>query len=329
MGNDTNKRNYVTHRLTLIILCLVLVAIEDMGQSLSVNRPIDIGLFGSADTIHGLQINAFSSSAKSEMYGMQVAAIANLAGHGRGVQVAGFTNSAVTSFRGVQVSGITNIAMGIKRGLQLSVIANICSTRMRGLQIATHNYADTLSGSQVGLINLCVSHPNGVQLGIVNYSRDTVAHKIGLVNVNPKTRIDMVVFGGNSSKVNVGVRFRNRSTYNIIGIGTHYMGLDEKFSGTLYYRIGQYFALSPRWTISGDLGYFHIETFEENSETKPERLYSLQARVNADCRISPTLGAFASLGYGDTRYYYHARHYRTRIIIEAGITININRRSTR
>ena len=79
----------------------------------------------------------------------------------------------------------------------------------------------------------------------MNFSHDTRAKRYGLINVNPDTRIDVMAFAGTSSKANMALRFRNRSTYNIIGAGTHYMGLDDKFSGTLFYRIGQFFQLTP------------------------------------------------------------------------------------
>ena len=69
------------------------------------------------------------------------------------------------------------------------------------------------------------------------------------------------------------------------------------------------------------MGFYHIETFADEAASTPERLYSLQARINADCQITPTLGAFASIGVGDTRYYHHASHYRTRAIVEAGVTL--------
>ena len=114
----------------------------------------------------------------------------------------------------------------------------------------------------------------------LNYTRDTIAKKIGLVNINPKTTIDYMAFAGTTSKINGALRFRNRSTYNIIGIGSHYMGLDSKFSGAIYYRLGQYFNITPRLSLSGDVGYYHIETFNDHAD-KPKRLYSLQAHLNA------------------------------------------------
>lgn len=319
---------------------------------------VNVGLFGNVDTLRGVQLDVFTSVARREMRGvnvggfaaigrgrsygvtigglmtavdgdmrgLQAAGVANIARRGNGVQIAGLTNASTSPFRGVQLSGVTNISMGVKRGIQLSAMANICSASMRGLQFGTYNYADTLSGSQIGLINVCVHHPRGLQIGLINYSRDTVAHKIGLVNVNPRTRIDLVLSGSNCTKMNLAIRFRNRSTYNVLGVGTHYFGLDEHFSGALFYRIGQYFALSPRWSVSGDVGFYHIESFQENSTDKPERLYSLQARLNADYAIGRYVGAFATVGYGDTRYYYHSRSYRQRAIVEAGLTFRLVRK---
>lgn len=271
---------------------------------------------------YGVQLAGLLNAGSDDMRGVQIAGIANVASRFNGVQLAGLTNACTTPMRGLQLSAVTNIAMGVKRGVQLSGAANVCSSYMRGVQLAAYNYADTLNGSQIGLFNVCIAHPRGVQVGLINYSRDTVAHKIGLVNVNPKTRIDMMVYGGSSTKLNLAVRFRNRSTYSIIGFGSHYMGFDEDFSGALYYRIGQYFRLSHRLTVSGDVGYYHVETFARNSADKPERLYSLQTRVNLDCQWH-ILGAFVTVGYGDTRYYHHSRHYRNRMIAEAGLTFRL------
>lgn len=302
----------------------------------------NVSLFCSPDTLRGVQIGAFSSvvrqqmrgvslagiinSVGDDMRGVQISGVSNVVKGGNGVQLSLFNNVSSSPFRGVQLSGLSNVSMGMKRGLQIAA-ANVSSSYMRGLQLGGYNYADTLNGSQIGLFNVCLSHPRGVQIGIINYSRDTVAHKIGLVNVNPKTRIDYMFYGGSATKANLAIRFRNRSTYNILGIGTHYFGLDEKFSGALFYRIGQYFQLSPKFSLSGDLGFYHVESFQEHSQDKPERLYSLQARINADYQLGRYTSAFASVGYGDT-HYYHGGRYRRRAIVEAGLAVRLQRNSS-
>lgn len=325
--------------------------------------PFNLGIFGCVDSLRGMQVAVFSAitardmsgldigglyalgggnvsgvqvgglvnSVARTMHGVQLGGVSNVAGQLHGVQVAAFSNISCQPMRGLQIASITNISMGVKRGMQVAGISNISNGYMRGLQLGTYNYADTLNGSQVGLINVAVSHPRGVQVGLVNYSRDTEARKIGLVNINPTTDIDVMLYGGNTSKLNMAMRFRNRSTYSIVGIGTHYMGLDKKFSGALSYRLGQYFPVGRRWTISGDLGLAHVETFEENSRSKPERLYSLQARINADYQINKTLGAFASVGYANTRHYGSDRLFEDKLIAELGVSVGYghhNRQNT-
>ncbi|MBQ9637566.1 MAG: DUF3943 domain-containing protein [Prevotella sp.] len=290
----------------IIVVCLLAGAVAGLAQ----HAPVGIVSF--QDSLRHVQVGVLATVSS---------------GSSRGMQLSGFSNMSAMPFRGFQLSGISNIASGVEQGVQLSGLLNVSSGYMRGAQLGSYNYADSLSGSQVGFINVALSHPKGWQVGLVNITRDTIAHKLGLVNVNPNTTIDYMLYGGTTTKGNGAVRFRNRSTYNIIGVGTHYMGLDKKFSGALFYRIGQYFHVSPRWTVSADAGLAHIETFEHNNANKPERLYSLQARLNADYQLSDRLGLFASVGYGDTRYYYHAHHYRSRMLLEAGLTIRRQRGS--
>lgn len=329
-----NKRKIIA-----LLMGLSLGGQSVYGQGYSCGN---VSLFCSPDTLRGAQIGAFSSvvrqqmrgvslagiinSVGDDMRGVQVSGVSNVVKGGNGVQLSLFNNVSSSPFRGVQLSGLSNISMGMKRGLQIAA-ANVSSSYMRGMQLGGYNYADTLNGSQIGLFNVCLNHPRGVQIGVINYSRDTVAHKIGLVNVNPKTRIDYMFYGGSATKANLAIRFRNRSTYNILGIGTHYFGLDEKFSGALFYRIGQYFQLSPKFSLSGDLGFYHVESFQEHSQDKPERLYSLQARINADYQLGRYTSAFASVGYGDT-HYYHGGRYRRRAIVEAGLAVRLQRTSS-
>ena len=245
----------------------------------------------------------------------------------RGVQLNAMSNISLSPLRGLQLSAGTNISRGMAAGVQLAGMLNVTEGYMRGMQLGAYNYADSVNGTQLGFINVAHSHPKGWQVGVINYTHDTIAHKIGLVNVNPKTVVDLMAFAGTGTQLNAAVRFRNRSTYSMLGVGTNYTGLDDKFSGALFYRVGQYFRLSPRWSVSGDVGYYHIETFHHNNADGPDRLFSLQARLNADYQLSRVVGGFASVGYGDTRYYHHARRYRDRPFFETGLTFRYPRGS--
>ena len=267
----------------------------------------------------GLGVISINDSVK----GVQLSPISNIAEHSSGVQLAVFSNVGYNGMEGVQLSALNNIAIGGAKGVQLSGFTNQTFGTMSGLQLAFRNQTDTLRGVQLGLFNfIAQDYRSGVQIGFVNFSRDSITKRFGLINISPRTRIDIMGFGGTNSKINLALRFRNRSTYNIIGVGTHYMGLDNKFSGSLYYRIGQYFQLTPKLSLSGDVGFAHVETFQRNSTDSPERLYSLEARINMDYQLNKHWGVFGSVGYGSTHYYSHRKHYRNRMIGEVGLTYN-------
>ena len=264
-----------------------------------------VGIVSTQDSVKSVQVGVIST-------------VATEGGHG--LQLAGVSNTSVHVFNGLQLSALNNVTGGMNRGVQLAGLLNVSSAMTRGLQLATFNYADSLNGAQIGLFNIARKRPKGWQVGVVNLSYDSIGHKIGLVNINPTTTIDYMLYGGSSSKTNLAARYRNKSTYSIIGVGTHFMGLDSKFSGAIFYRLGQYVQLSPKWSLSGDIGYYHVETFHKNSDEGPERLYSLQARINADYQFSKKYGAFASVGWGLTRYYNRNETYRNRPLFELGLT---------
>ena len=293
------------------ILTVVIVAIMAFTSHAAFAQNFPVGIVSTQDTVKAVQFGVISSVAEDGGHGLQLSGVSSMSAH---------------TFNGLQLSGVSNITRGMDRGLQLSGILNVSSAMMRGWQWGAVNYADSLDGAQIGVFNVARSRPKGWQIGLVNLSYDSIGHKIGLVNVSPKTNIDLMVYAGSSTKTNLAVRFRNRSTYNIAGVGTHFMGLDSKFSGAVFYRLGQYVQLSPKWSLSGDLGYYHVETFDrDNNNDKPERLYSLQARINADYRISRKLGAFASVGWGLTRYYDRNETYRNRPLVELGLTYRMPR----
>ena len=287
------------------VLLLAAVAMMTLVSGDVYAQKFPVGIVSTQDSVKSVQLGVISSVAT---------------GGGHGLQLAGVSNTSAHQFNGLQLAGLTNISRGIGRGLQLSGFLNVSSDMMRGVQWGAVNYADSLNGAQIGAFNVARRSPKGWQVGLVNMSYDSIGHKIGLVNINPQTDIDIMLYGGSSTKTNLAVRYRNKSTYSILGVGTHFMGLDSKFSGAVFYRLGQYVQLSPKWTLSGDLGYYHVETFSRNNSEKPERLYSLQARINADYQFSKKFGAFASVGWGLTRYYDRNETYRNRPLVELGLT---------
>ena len=289
----------------VLLILLIFVSANTIQLAYRQAQIFPVGIVSAQDTVKGFQFGLISSVTTEGGYGFQFGGVSNTSGH---------------TFNGLQIGGVSSITQGMDKGLQMSSILNISSKRMNGWQMGTVNYADSLNGAQIGIFNVTRKHPQGWQVGLVNLSYDSIGHKIGLVNINPATHIDVMTYAGSSTKMNLAARFRNRSTYNVIGVGTHFMGLDSKFSGAVFYRLGQYAQLSPKWSLSGDVGYYHVETFSKNNNDKPERLYSLQARINADYQISSKIGAFASVGWGVTRYYDRNETYRNRPLVELGLT---------
>ena len=170
------------------------------------------------------------------------------------------------------------------KGIQISGLGNITGGTATGIQLAPLNVAVRAKGLQIGLVNYYKEKLDGFQLG--------------LVNANPDTQVQMMLFGGNATKLNMAARFKNELFYTILGGGTHYLDFSDKFSGALFYRAGLELPLYKQLFISGDLGYQHVETFKNKDYGFPARLYSLQTRINLEYRLTERLGVFVTGGYG-------------------------------
>ena len=194
----------------------------------------------------GMTFGGLLNGVGNDMKGLQISPVSNVAGRARGVQLSGMSNISLNPLRGLQLSAFTNISSGVDKGAQISALVNVASHTVKGFQLSAYNYADTLSGAQVGLINVTQGNQKGWQVGLMNISQDSTRRKIGLINISPTTKIDFLLYAGNASLLNAAMRFRNKNTYSIVGLGTPYLGFDKDFSGALYYRIGRYASLSPR-----------------------------------------------------------------------------------
>lgn len=293
------------------------------------------------DNMRGVQISGISNVSGNSMAGLSLSGLVNIAGHeSKGVMITGLTNiagdntaglmmSAVVNLSGskaagVQLSGLANITGETYKGVMGSGVLNIVGNDMSGIQLAglANVTGGQMRGAQLGLFNFA-SKAKGLQIGLVNYYKDDMKGlQLGLVNANPDTKVQMMVFGGNSTKINVGARFKNKLFYTILGGGTHYLDFGDKFSAAMFYRAGLELPLYKKLFISGDLGYQHIETFKNKDYMDvPARLYALQARVNLEYRFTNKFGIFATGGYGGSRYYNKNKGYDKGAIIEAGVVL--------
>ena len=260
------------------------------------------------DRTQGVIIAGLTSIGGDKTSGVMMSGFMNVTGNmASGVHLSGAANITGQSFNGIMTSGLLNVVGENMNGLQMASIANITATRANGVQIALCNYATKVRGLQIGLVNYYRENIKGLQLG--------------LVNANPDTRVQMLVYGGNVTPANIGVRFKNRLFYTILGVGSMYQGLNDKFSVSASYRAGLALPIYKGLSISGDLGYQHIEACDNKDEVIPRRLYALQARANLEYQFTKKFGVFATGGYGLTRLYNKSSNYDKGAIIEAGIIL--------
>lgn len=283
------------------------------------------GLVGiTGNNARGVLFSGLANINGDNSQGIALGGLLNISGEkASGLHFAGLANISGGRFKGLASSGLLSVVGENLTGMQLSGLANITGGDMTGIQISGLGNATggTIKGLQLAPANMAV-HAKGLQIGLFNYYKESLdGFQLGLVNANPNTKVQMMVFGGNTTKLNIGARFKNKLFYTILGGGTHYLDFSDKFSAALFYRAGLELPLYKQLFISGDLGYQHIETFKNKNYGIPARLYALQARVNLEYRLTETLGVFLTGGYGGSRYYNKGKSYDKGMIVEAGVVL--------
>lgn len=283
------------------------------------------GLVGiSGNDARGAMLSGLTNISGNNTQGLILGGLMNISGdNSSGVHFAGLANISGGSFRGLASSGLMSVVGKDLKGIQLSGLTNITGEDMYGIQISGlgNVVGGTARGVQLSPANIA-THAKGLQIGLFNYYKESLdGFQLGLVNANPHTKVQMMVFGGNATKLNVGARFKNNRLYTILGGGTHYLDFGDKFSAALFYRAGIELPLYKQLFISGDLGYQHIETFKNKDYGIPARLYALQARVNLEYRLNEALGVFVTGGYGGSRYYTKGATYDKGMIVEGGVVL--------
>lgn len=258
----------------------------------------------------GVLIGGLTNLIGNDAKGIQVGGLATITGeNSTGIALAGMLNITGTQAKGIQLAGLSNITGNTHKGVQIAGLANVAGDKLIGVQIAPLNFAKSGSGLQIGLVNYRKEPLKGLQLG--------------LVNANPETKVEYMLFGGNATKTNFGVRFRNNLFYTIVGLGTHYLDFSDKFSAAAFYRAGLAYSPCKKILLSSDLGYQHIETFSNKDKEKdiPKRLFVLQARVNMEYQLHKNLSAFISTGYGKSRHYNKSQTFDNGWLIEGGVVL--------
>ena len=277
------------------------------------------------DEMAGLSASGLINIAGDEACGMMLSGLSNITGdRTAGIVVGGLLNVAGESAAGVQLSGMANITGKNFAGIALSGLLNVVGKDMTGLQIAglVNVAGEKMTGAQLGLLNVAVQN-SGLQLGLVNYhDKKSKGMQLGLVNFSPTTEVDILMYSGSRTAGNIGARFKNGMLYTIVGLGGYRFHLNDRFSATASYRAGVSVPVCGRLSFSGDVGYEHIEAFDNKDAATPARLYALQTRINAELKLTSRFGLFLSGGYDWTRRYGHAGNFDNGLFGEAGIILS-------
>ena len=283
------------------------------------------GIMGASEEADGVQI-AGINLVRQRMHGLAIGGIC-FAGEGlHGVQIGG-VNMAGLEMKGVQVGFLNG---GRNFGLQVGAVnfsgdnsgvsiggINLEFGHNKGLQLGGENFADSLDGVQIGVFNQC-GNGDGVQIGILNYCAEE-CRQFGLVNINPHSRLQMLVTSGNHDLFSLALRIRNRHTYNVIGLGFGRKGWDDYSYGSAYYRIGQYFTILPRLTLSGDVGIANVTVLRKGTDAP--NMFSLEARMNVEYEVHPKASLFATAGYTSTRYASDGKLFKNKPLFELGVAL--------
>lgn len=286
----------------ICLLSILLTAIPSQGQN--------IGIVSKTDSVKIFQLGVGSVAKRNAA--VQLGIMSNIASDLRGVQLADFSNIAGKKARGFQLAGINNIATSGNGLVQLSSVANTSCGAFSGVQMGMYNYADTLaSGVQIGLINISRAKERGLQIGIIN--------------ISPNSKLSLMMGYGSRTKFNSSLLIDNDSYYNILGIGTHYWGLDERFSGAINYRIGKYVWEKGRFRLGLDAGISHIESFGHGSEANPtgKHYFGLEGRAMLQFKLWEHLGLYYAQGYEQHWRYRDLKENHGGLTSEIGVYIPI------
>ena len=271
----------------------------------------------------GFILSGVMNMCSHESSGLHVAGLANIAGnHLKGAAFSGLMNVAGKDMAGIQFSGLMNVVGRDNKGFQMAGLSNV-SVNNKGLQLSgLANYTENNQGMQVSIANLSNHCNKGSQIGILNICGDSTARQLGIINLKPNTRVQMILSSGNANRFNISARFINRIVYTQLGAGVSYGDFTDKLSLSGFYRAGIILPLLPsKLDISGDLGFYHIETLDNKHKGYPARLYALQPRISLEYHPTKKFGTFVSGGYGWTRTYKGNHAYDNKPVFEAGIIL--------
>ncbi|MBL6445440.1 hypothetical protein JMN32_03925 [Fulvivirga sp. 29W222] len=122
-------------------------------------------------SVNGLQLGGLTNITLQDVQSVQIAGIYNKGRKIKGVQFAGLVNVAARTAKGLQLAGLMNVAGDIK-GVQFAGLGNVSRGTVSGVQIGgIFNYAKNAKSSQIALLNWADS-ASGTPIGLLSYVKN-------------------------------------------------------------------------------------------------------------------------------------------------------------
>lgn len=304
--------------------------------------------------LNGFQVNGIYAETRNKLKGIQLTGGANVVTEGgngamlggianltfndfTGLQIAGITNLGFENIKGVQIAGLYNLVGNdvsvmqaalagnvtgkIMSGAQVSALFNLAGNSNNGIQISALNMTKNQNGAQLGLINISENN-TGFQIGVLNMAGKTnKGLSLGLFYVNDKTRVQLMMSGGNISYGTFGVRFKTNNIYSMLDVGAPVAISTSEKSVLFNYRVGYSFDLKFM-NVNTDLGFTHIsnesnQTPGKSSKNQP----GMSVRIGLEKNILNKLGLFINTGYMRLGDSYDSPVFKDKYIIEGGIVV--------
>ncbi|MBN2892466.1 MAG: hypothetical protein JXL97_11410 [Bacteroidales bacterium] len=274
------------------------------GAQFAGNLNLNHGDFSGAQISGLVNINTGNSD------GIQTAGLVNFnKGDMKYCQASGLVNANIGNAEGLQVAGIlnSNLSSPEKKSVQLVQISGLINENaspMKGAQITSilNISADTLVGTQIGLINIG-TYVKGTQIGLINIVTDDSSKvvPIGLLSFVKGGVYELEIAGGDLLYANINLKLGVEKLYSIFKIGYSVSGGNSVYS--YGFGLGRYFNLNDKNKLSleissNSLSDMFFMTTSLDLVNKLDLNYKHSITDNISFFVGPSFNVYVSGDYG-------------------------------
>jgi hypothetical protein len=239
----------------------------------------------------GLQQAGTANIVLGDLEGLQMSGAVNyVGGNVRVGQLGGAVNVALGDMEGIQMAGAINYVGGDLEGLQMAGSLNLTPGHVQGAQIGVVNIGGDVRGAQVGVVNIA-HRVEGAQVGVVNYADELEGAPVGLFSFVRKGRMNVAVWGSETSAANIALKTGSKHFYSILALGYQPSFGDDPYRWSPGVGMGVHIPIESRYV---NIEAIHSHINEDEAWT--EDLHQINSlRLIAGWHIDPRISVFAGV----------------------------------